>query len=298
MRRHYSLTYLISQAFKSLFRNGMMTFTSIAVLLVCLIVMGSFGVLVINLNYNIDKIDSLNNIVVYCDVNCTDSEVDEIGRQIRAKKAVIEDAVEFISKEDALIENRKEKSSYTYVFEEMDARGTNPYPDKYIVSYNDPDAVESLRDEIEDIKGVEKVVCRADLAHTISDLKSGVVLVFTCFLIVLFLSSLFVIVNTIKLAVYSRRQEISIMRYVGATKFFITTPFIFEGIIIGLISSGISYAIVSYIYSSIDGMKIGSLISLMPYSSLYLPILILFVSVGVITGIIGSSISLRKYLKA
>ncbi len=299
-KTRYSPLYLISQTFKSLFRNGMMTLASIAVLMSCLAVMGSFALLVLNINHNLDQLGSLNDIVVYCDPDCTDEEVEAIGRSIRLLDNVNEESVKLITKEQALIEERQKYSEFTDLFDQMDEDGSNPYPDTYVISYEDNNKVSALQYELEQIEGVSKIKCRADLAQTIENLKNGVVFIFTWFLAILFLVSVFVIINTIKLAVFSRRQEISIMRYVGATRGFIITPFVLEGMIIGIVSSLISYLVVWYAYGAVVGMISVdySMFSVVSFSEVQYFVLGAFAVIGVVTGIIGSSISLNKYLKA
>ncbi|MBR4881439.1 MAG: ABC transporter permease [Clostridia bacterium] len=296
----YSLTYLISQAFKSLFRNGMMTVASIAVLMSCLTVMGSFALLVYNINYNLDQLGSLNEIVVYCDTELTDEDVDAIGRRVRLLDNVNEEAVTLITKEEVLIEERQKYSEFTDLFDQMDQSGVNPYPDTFVIQYEYNNKVASLQMELEQIEGVHKVQCRADLAETIESLKNSVIFIFMWFLVILFLVSVFVIINTIKMAVHSRKQEISIMRYVGATKWFITTPFVIEGVVIGAVSSvaafGIEYLLYRAVYNSL-GANYG-MIDIVPFIELQSFLLAGFVVIGVITGIIGTSISLSKYLKA
>lgn len=299
-RSRYSLSYLISQAFKSLFRNGMMTVASIAVLMSCLTVMGSFALLVYNINFNLDQLGSLNEIVVYCDTDLTDEEVDSIGRRVRLMDNVNEEAVTLITKEEVLIEERQKYSEFTDLFDQMDQSGVNPYPDTFVIQYEDNNKVASLQMELEQIEGVHKVQCRADLAETIESLKNSIVFIFMWFLVILFLVSVFVIINTIKLAVHSRKQEITIMRYVGATKWFITTPFVIEGIVIGIVSSGIAYAIEYFLYRTVyNAVSVNyGMIDVVPFAQLQSFLLAGFAAVGIVTGIIGTSISLSKHLKA
>lgn len=301
MRSRYSITYLISQAFKSLGRNSMMTVASVAVLLACLLVMGTFAMLVMNINHNLDSLGDMNKIAVFCKVGLTDEEVDEIEKQIRSLDNVDSQKIEFISKEQAL---REEKAKYDEevadIFVGMEEEGQNPYPDEFIITYEDASKVEDMEYELTQIEGVDKVNCRADLAESIDSLKNGVIVVFAGFLVILFLVSIFVIINTIKLAVFSRRQEISIMRYVGATRWFITTPFVFEGIIIGIVSSAIAFGIQWYAYTALVNMlaKDYTMLSFISFDELKWFVLAAFAIVGVFTGVVGSIISSRKYLKA
>ena len=158
-----------------------------------------------------------------------------------------------------------------------------------------------LKGELEHMTGmIYKINCQVEIANTIENVRSGIVFVFVWFLVILIIVSMFVIINTIKLAVFSRRQEIMVMRYVGATKAFITTPFVFEGVIIGLVSSIAAYIVEYYTYMYIHNAILTkfSFISVVDFSSFGGLLLAGFIGLGVLTGIIGSVISLHKYLKA
>lgn len=302
-KRSYSLTYLISQAFKSLTRNSMMTVASVAVLMSCLLVMGTFSLLVLNINYNLDKLGDMNQLVVYCKADLTEPQIEAVGAKIRAVDNVDTQKLVFKSKKDVFNEEKEKYSGNEKTlafFIDMEQKGQNPYPGTFIITYEDASKVEDMEYELTRIDGVDKVKSRADLAESIESLKNGVIFVFLWFLVILFVVSIFVIINTIKLAVFSRRQEISIMRYVGATRWFITTPFIFEGIIIGLFSSLLSYFIQWYAYTAVVKMVAPdyTMLSFMGFEKIRYIMLAAFVGVGVVTGVIGSVISLRKYLRA
>jgi cell division transport system permease protein len=160
--------------------------------------------------------------------------------------------------------------------------------------------VDALELQIESIEGVDKVRCRADIAKTIENLKSGVILIFSWFMVILFCVSIFVIINTIKLAVTNRSEEISIMRYLGATKWFIALPFQLEGAIIGAFSGIVAFLTQWYAYGYVHKMVGADLnmIEIVPFSEIGVILFFGCVIIGVLTGLIGSMISIRKNLKA
>ena len=294
--RRYSVMYFISQSIKGLWRNGVMTLASITVLMSCLVVMGSFALLVANLNTNLNSLGDMNEIVAFIDLEKTEEEITAIREQISAYDNIKD--IKYVSKEDALAEEKaKYEKDYPDFFEGITS---DIYPASVVVTYEDNDKVETLKLSLENTEGIYKVNCRSDVAETIETMKHGIIWIFLWFLLVLFVVSLFVIINTIKLAVFGRRQEISVMRYVGATNWFIMTPFVLEGIFIGLISSGIAYGIEYYIYKFIQNMVETDygMFTIIPFASLQNWLLLIFVGIGVLTGIIGSSISLRKNLRA
>lgn len=290
--KRYNILYFIGQALSGLWRNGVMSIASIAVLMSCLVIIGGFTVLVMTIDVNLEQIALINEIVVYCDKDATEEEIVSVGDQIRKLDNI--DKVTRITKAEGLAQMKADNEVYKDVTEEE-----NPLPDKYVINYSDTEKVPSLTYQLNQIEGIQKVNDRLDLAAKIENVKSAVMLVFVWFLAILAVVSVFIIINTIKLSVFARRNEISIMRYVGATGWFISLPFVIEGIIIGLFASISAYFIEWYIYSYIETMFTTDLqmITIMQFSEISNLLLYGFLVVGVITGIIGSSISLSKYLR-
>lgn len=291
--------YFISQSIKSLWRNGVMSFASIMVLMSCLVVIGGFSLIVINVDYNLEQLGLLNEIVVFTEFDLTgkDEALSDIEQQIRnldnvasvihvtPEEGMAELGTEFFGDNTELLEEYREQSILSHSFK---------------ITYKDNSEVVNLTYQLRQIEGVRKVRDTLDLAMKMESLKNGIMLIFVWFLVILLVVSLFVIINTIKLAVYSRRHEIIVMRYVGATSWFITLPFIFEGIIIGIIAAGIAYLVEWYAYLAIEKMIVTELamISIYRFSNINIALLMGFFAVGICTGIIGSCISLGKYLKS
>lgn len=293
--KRYSLTYFLSQSVKSLFRNGVMTLASILALIGCLLVTGGFALLVKNINENLTDLGLQNEIVVFVDYDLSQEETDKIYEEIKNLDNVAE--VEYIPKEEGLREmSEKYSDEYNSIFDVL--KEDNPFADAFNIKYEDNARVSDLNYNLQKIEGVMKVNNRVDLSMKIENMKSGVSFIFIWFLVLLFIVSLFVIINTIKLSVFSRRNEISIMRYIGATKAFVITPFVIEGIIIGLFSSVVSYFAEWYMYSYIQNSLHAemSFIKIIEFSSVSHWVLLGFIGIGIITGIIGSCISLNKYL--
>ncbi len=296
--RRYSPGYFFSQAFKGIFRNGVMSFASVAVLMSCLVVLGGFALLVHNININLEQFGLLNEIVVFVNEDATEEEIVAIEEKIRSLDNVSKVVRE--TKAEAL-QKQKDKAGEEYAdIYDIFTDETNPLTDTFTVTYEDNDKVVTLAYVLNQIEGVYRVNNRMDLATTISSFKQTVLLIFTWFLLILSVVTLFVIINTIKLSVFSRRHEISIMRYVGATGWFITLPFVLEGIIIGLFASAAAYFIEWYFYLYVEKMVASELqmITIVGFDALQMPLLVGFLGVGVLAGIVGSSISLGKYLKA
>ena len=297
-RNRYSTRFFLKQAFTSIWRNGVMSFASVAVLMSCLVVLGAFALLVANINVNLENIAKLNVIMVFCEYDLTDEEAAEVGDKIEALSNV-ESCVR-ITKDEAL-KKLKEESGGSEIYDDMTGEN-NPLCESFEVTYADEDETKvfNLEAELRTIEGVREINSVYQTAKTIDGFKNGILLVFSWFLVILVIVSVFVIVNTIKLSVYARRHEITVMRYVGATNGFITIPFVFEGIIIGAAASIIAYFIEVVLYNYVGTTAIGdvSFISIIDSATIAVPMFAGFLLVGMLTGIIGSVTSLRKYLKS
>ncbi len=294
--KRYRITYFLSQAVKGLWRNGLMTVASITVLMSCLVVMGSFGLLIFNIDVNLENLGNLNEIVVFVDESKTDEDVALIESQIRALDNVAD--VTLITKEQALDEERAKYQDQSELYDLVDE--DNPLRDELHITYKENSEVPSLVVQLQRLDGVANVNNRLDLSVMIERVKNSISLVLVWFMAILLAVSIFVIINTIKLAVHARRAEITIMRYIGATDWFVILPFIFEGIIIGIVSAILGFFVQWGLYDYVIRMMDGSFefIELLGFGDIGLSLAGIFIAIGVVTGIVGSTISTRKYLKA
>lgn len=297
MKRSYSPFYFLSQAVKGLWRNGVMSFASVAVLMSCLVVMGGFALLVVNIDVNLEQLKLLNQVVVLADYEATTEQIDAIERQIWNLDNV--KSVTHVDKDQSLeemIENEEQRDVYSDLVGE-----NNPLSDYFVVEYENVDGLSELTFQLNQIDGIRKINQRQDLAAKLESLKNGVLMVFIWFLAILMVVSVFIIVNTIKLSVFARRHEITVMRYVGATGWFITLPFVIEGIILGIIAGSVGYFIEWYAYHYVEKLVANgsiAMISILSYADISGTVLAGFLGVGILTGIIGSVVSLGRYLKA
>ena len=220
-----------------------------------------------------------------------------IDADLRAMNNVA--SVEFTSKATGLEEIKAQYSDYPAMF---DNYKTNTLPDKFTITYKDNAGLISLKYDLEHYNGkLYKVICYTEVAERMESIRSGVIFVFGWLMIILLVVSVFVIVNTIKLSVYSRKNEIFVMRYVGATGWVIAMPFIFEGAIIGTLSAVISYFLEKLIYNyftSVISENFANLIVIVPFDSIKGYMLIFFLAVGILTSVLGSFFSVSKYKKA
>ncbi|MBQ9133404.1 MAG: ABC transporter permease [Clostridia bacterium] len=294
MRR---LSDAFAQAFKGMFRNGLITFVSIFVLISCLLFVGSFALIALNIGYNLEDVSDLNEIEVFLEFDADDETVARVEREILRLDNVA--SAIYVSKEDGLSDMTGEFADYGYLFEDISDE-ENPLSDKFRVLYIDNDKVTTLDYELKQIEGVRKVNSRLDIAATVDSLQNGISVIFVWFTVLCTVVCMFVIINTIKISVYSRRDEITIMRYIGASRTYIAAPFVLEGAMIGVVGAGAAYFLEKLIYSLLTGFVTEqmNIVKLYTYAEMTPTVLTVFFAISLFTGIVGSLISLGKYVEA
>ncbi len=295
--RNFRLFTFIKDGFKGVFRNGLMSVASILVLLSSLLVTGIFLTLVLNVNFNLEKLDNFNEVVCYLKLDSNAEQVEETKEEIQQLDNV--QSVTYVSKKEAL-ESEREKygDQYSYLFDSYDDE-TNPLPDSFRIEYESVSKLDALIYQLGKIDSVDSIRNSREIAINIEKFKNIISVGCTWLMAVLIVVSVFVISNTIKLTFHSRELEISIMRYIGATKTYITMPFIIEGIIISLVAASISYVTQWYIYTFIvEGLaEQYSFVSIIPYAQLNNIFLALFFGAGLFIGVFGTAITIRRYMR-
>lgn len=286
-----SLKYLLSEGFKNVWKNWMMSVASIGVLVLCLLLTGAAALFSMNISNALKSIESQNSITIYLDDDVETDAALKIGEKIKVLSNVLN--CNFYSKEKAVERFKEELGS---IFEGI--KDNNPFPHAFHVTLKDISKYSETVEQIKKIKGIDSVVNRSELFEKLTKFDQLVSISGVFIVIVLGLVSLFILSNTIRLTMYSRRFEISIMKSVGATDWFVRIPFIVEGIIIGIISAVISATTLKFLYDILIAY-INKMIpfSHIPFSSVSLPIFLAFVAAGIAFGLIGGIISISKYLK-
>jgi cell division transport system permease protein len=299
MMKYNILTYLIGEGFANVFKNKKQAATSFGTMCVIMIFFGICFIVVGNFNHFIKQVESQQGIQAYIVNDATDEETKEIGQKIQELDGV--NTIEFISKEQALGQMKEKLGEKSYLLDGYEQN--NVFPASYIITVTDLTKIDNVINEVKQMEQIKKVTSSNETISTLVKIAKGVKLGSYVIITVLVAVSVFIISNIIKLTVYARRKEISIMKYVGATNGFIRWPFAVEGIIIGLISGAISLGIIATLYLLIAQnvnfisflSKIG--LSLLEFSEMFNLILIVYLVLGVGIGILGSTLSMRKYLK-
>ena len=293
------LTYLIGEGISNIFKNKKQAATSFGTMCVIMIFFGICFILVGNFNNFIKQVEAEQGIQAYITNDATDEEVKTLGEEINALDGV--NTIEFVSKEEALQYMKDRLGDKSYLLDGYDQN--NVFPSSHVVTLTDLSKSSEVQSKISEMKNVKKITSSDETIDMLVRIAKGVKIGSYVIIIALVGISVFIISNTIKLTVYARRKEISIMKYVGATNSFIRWPFVVEGIIIGLISGAISLALIAGLYMVIS-QNVGFIgflsnlgLRLLDFSDMFNLILIIYLVLGVGIGVLGSSLSMRKYLK-
>jgi len=291
-----SLKYLTHEGFRNVWVNRLMSLASVTVLMACLIIMGAGIMIYFNINNVVDKVQSQNVVMVYVADDASEDETTQIGTSLKGISNV--ESCEFVPKEVAFQEQIQSMGGDAALFEGFDEI---PLPDAYKVTVKDLSQFETTVSQIKQINKVDSVRENSDLASKLLSLRHAVSIVSVGLVIMLFLVALFIISNTIRITMFSRKLEISIMKAVGATNWFIRWPFMIEGMILGTISGIVSLGVLWGLYAVAEKVFAQTLsligFSLVPFSEYWWQILLVFVAIGLFTGGFGSLVSMAKYLK-
>lgn len=292
-----SLRYLFKEGFRNTWTNRMMSIASICVLMSCLVLIGCASMIFLNIESLLGRIEEENVVMVYIEDGTTDADITAMGETLKAIDNV--KGIEFVAKETAWEEQlatmeEAQREFFTEISSDI------PLPDAYKVTVDDLSYFDSTIDQIKQLDHIDTIRENKDLAKKLVTIRHGIEVIAIVIIAVLLAISVFIIQNTIKLTVYSRRLEISIMKSVGATNSFVRLPFVVEGMILGIISGVVSLGVVWAFYEFAINQFSDLLTSLgleaLKFADYALPMLGAFVLIGIITGVGGALLSMGRYL--
>lgn len=292
------LTYLIGEGFSNVFKNRKQAIISISMMCITMLIFGIFFVIAENINHFVDEVEGEQGIQVYMKKGVTDEQIQALKRQLLEINGI--NTVEFVSQADALQEVKDKFGDKASLLE---GRDESIFPVSYIITLTDLSKSSEIQEQISKLDNVGEIRSSNETISTLVRIARGIRIATYVISICLIVFAIFIITNTIKLTVHARRREISIMKYVGATNGFIRWPFAVEGIIIGLISGAISIALLYGVYSlALSNDSFLSFISkmgltLLHFSDMFTLIILVYLVLGIVVGVLGSTISMRKYLK-
>jgi len=291
--------YLIGEGFRNTFKNKKSTLSAMLVMCISMLIFGLFFVLGENINHIMGTVEDAQAIQVFIEDGTTDNEIETLGEQIKQIGGVDASRVQFLSREEGFEKYIEKYGDKAYLLE--------PYaeviPDSYIINFTDLKLATDVENAILALDNVKKITSANETVQKLVSITNGIRIVTIAILAGLVVGAIFIISNTIKLTVYARRKEISIMKYVGATNSFIRWPFIVEGMIIGILSAAISILIVGGGYKLIATQLLGASvvqnlgITLVSFADMFNMLIIVYLALGIGIGVLGSAISMRKYLE-
>ena len=287
--------YLIGEGFRNVFKNKKSTMSCLIIMCATMIIFGIFFLIGENVKNTMDELESTQGFEVFIKNDATEAEIATLGEEIREIEGV--NNIQFKSKEEALTIMKERLQESQWLID-----GLYIFPASYIVKLTDLNLSEQVQEKVLELDNVKRITSSDQTMKTLVALGNGINLITGIILVLLILISIFIISNTIKLTVHARRKEISIMKYIGATNNFIRSPFIVEGIIIGIVAAMLSVLLIGLSYNVIADKLLNSSITdliqfqLLGFNELFDLIIVVYLILGVGVGVIGSVISMRKYL--
>ena len=283
------------EGFRSIFTHGLMSFAAVCMIVCCLLIMGSFSLVAVNLDEMLGDFEKQNEFLAYIDESWSDEQARALQSQIEAIPNV--STVQFMSRAEAM-EEFAAKQEETELF---DSLPDTVLRDRYRIHVENLDQLKQTVAQVEAVDGVVKTSAAFEVAEgftVVRNIASAVALILVG---ILLLVSLFIITNTIKLATFNRREEIAIMKMCGATNGFVRWPFVFEGMILGLTGSLAAYFIQWGVYvligRAIDTSDTMQLITMLPFEQMATQVLGVFLGTGFVIGVGGSLMAIRKFLQ-
>ena len=289
-----NIGYLLKEGFKGIFTHGFMSFAAVVVTVACLLIVGSFSILAYNLDIMVEELNQTSEILVYVDTELSDAEARSIGTKINTLNNI--QKATFVSRQEALkdfIDDHEGDSAFSGVQAE-DLRH------RFVVVLEDNTQMQQTDNQLKQIPGVAKTSAAYELAEGFSTIQSVLHIVSYAVIAVLLVVSLLIISNTVKLAMYDRKDEIAIMKMVGATNAFIRLPFQVEGFTLGMIGAVLAFGLEWLMYDSliqqiaqVDSLQLFKFVA---FQELLIPMVATFGAAGLFVGIVGSWTSIRKFM--
>ena len=289
-----NIGYLMKEGLRHIFTHGFMSFAAVCVTVACLLIVGSFAILAYNLDIMVEDLNKTSEILVYVDSSLSDAEAKSIGTKINMLDNVLQ--ATFVSREEALqkfVADHQNDSAFSGV-QAQDLRH------RFVVTLEDNSRMEETDGQLKQIPGVANTSAAYELAEGFSTVQDVLHIVSYAVIAVLLVVSLLIISNTVKLAMYDRKDEIAIMKMVGATNGFIRLPFVVEGFTLGMLGATLAFGLEWVMYDALvariaeaDSLK---LFNFVPFQELLIPMVVTFAAAGMFVGIVGSWSSIRRFM--
>ena len=289
-----NIGYLLKEGIRGIFLHGFMSFAAVCVTVACLLIVGSFSILTYNVNIMVEDLNQTNEILAYVDADLSEAEAKSIGTKINMLDNVLQ--ATFVDREQALASFIEDHDGDA-AFDDVVASDLRHH---FVIVLEDNRLMEETDAAIKQIPGVADTSAAYELAEGFTTIQDVLHIVSMGIIAVLLVVSLLIISNTVKLAMYDRKDEIAIMKMVGATNGFIRLPFVVEGFTLGMMGAALAFGLEWVMYDALidriaaaDSLK---LFTLVPFNTLLIPMIITFAAAGMFVGIVGSWTSIRKFM--
>ena len=284
----------MKEGVRSIFSHGLMSFASVCVTVACLIIVGSFSILMYNLNIMVEDLNQTNEVICYVDSIYTDAEAKSVHSRINMVENVFQ--ARYVSREEAL------KNFVAEYEDDALFQGINPEDLRHriVVVLEDNSRMTETVALLEQVEGVVMIDAEFEMAEGFTTISNVLGLVSTGIIAILLVVSLLIISNTVKLAMYDRKNEIAIMKMVGATNGFIRFPFVVQGFFLGIIGAGLAFTAEWLLYdaliTNIAQVDALGLFSFVPFRELLTPMVVTFSAAGLFVGVVGSIAAIHKFM--
>lgn len=294
-----TVRYIIKEGFVNTYKNKLMSLTSLVIIIATLVIFGFFLLFILNIETNLATLRNQPQLEVFCYTVLDETQEKQVEKLIKDSQYI--ESYRKVTKKEAYEKMKERLGENSSALEGYDE---SIFPVSFIIKLKDYSESKQAVEEFKNITGVEKVSYSQDAIDLISKINYWVKFISTLMIIIFLTVSVFIISNTIKLTVFARRKEINIMKYIGATDWFIRWPFVVEGVIIGLVGACLAFALTSYGYIAVENkfnaelvVNGGELLKMVALKSIWAEIFFFFILIGCGVGAVGSIISLRKHLK-
>jgi len=291
----HNFGYFIREGAKNMFSHGFMSFAAIGVTVACLLIMGTFTLVAYNVNENLSELQRENAVVAFVDDTLNDAHAKELQEELLKVDNVA--TCTFVSREEArdnYVDNYDEDDLYTDLSADV-------FRHRYVIHLEDPSLMAETKAAVENVAGIAKARGDEAISNGFITLRNVASLVSLALVAVLLLVSLFIMSNTIKLTTFDRREEIAIMKMVGATNGFIRWPFVFEGLLLGLLGAIAAFLLQWLLYAAmcrgIAASDTLQLLRIVPFARIWKVVAIVFGATGLLVGVGGSTMAIRRFLK-
>ncbi len=289
-----TIEYFIRETFSSIRHNGLMGFASMSTVALSLLILGLFLIMVLNLNHMASTLESQVQITVYLEDRVSNTGITRLANEFADMEGVKK--VTFVDKKQAMERFKQRLGEQQGLLSALE--NTNPLPNSFEIQVDKPERIKMLAPQISDLPGVENARFGQEVVEQLFTLTKFVRIGGVVLILFLALAAIFIIANTIRLTVFARRREVSIMKYVGATDWFIRWPFLLEGMVLGLAGAFISVLLLAEAYSALLSQAQSTLafLPLIPRQPFLMQVSVVLLVSGTAIGALGSAISLRKFL--